>query len=688
MRQRRIQPISPVTKMRKQAYWPMWLLLGWLGVVVSVYYVAHKPFELYHVIALFQTVRGLSAASLVVALGTGTGFVLLRDTSMPPLERLTWASGLGLGAGALAALGLGAVKLLKPWLLWLLTIGGLAAVLRPLRHGLIEAWHDAPWRPRGRFQTALAIYCALVLLMGLVQSLTPPTAWDGLVYHLTGPKLYLGDGRVSHPIDIPYLGFPQLVEMLFTWGMGIGGDRAAAPIHWWYGLLTSLTLVAAGRRYGGDASGWLAPAVLLSGRTVALLLGWPYVDLALVFYATLCLLALERMEETGSKAWLVLTGVSAGLGLSTKYTALALPPALIASMAVRRLRAVRCEENTLAAWARDSLLVSGIAGLVWLPWLIKNLLLTGNPIYPFFLDGLHWDAWRSWWFDRPGTGLARTASWKLLTAPWDATVWGVEGAAGYSATISPLYLALIPLLLVTWRHLKSRQRTRLETTLVHSAVLYGFWLWGVARTALLRQTRLLLPAFGPLALVAAQAADGLRLGGEWRIDWRWVLQAAVALVLALTLVNSLLSFVHERPLPVLLGIETREDYLAHRLGWHYGAMNHLNAELDAEASVVLLWEPRSYYCSVDCCPDALLDRWLHTTQVYGHDPLDIADAWRDQGVTHVLLHRDGLDHILEAGFDPVTPADMEALEALLEEEAALVQSFGSAYELYLLEDSQ
>ena len=56
-------------------------------------------------------------------------------------------------------------------------------------------------------------------------------------------------------------------------------------------------------------------------------------------------------------------------------------------------------------------------------------------------------------------------------------------------------------------------------------------------------------------------------------------------------------------------------------------------------------------------------------------------------MTHVLLYRDGLNHILGAGFDPVTPEDVAALEALLEEEAALVKSLGSAYELYLLEDT-
>ena len=54
--------------------------------------------------------------------------------------------------------------------------------------------------------------------------------------------------------------------------------------------------------------------------------------------------------------------------------------------------------------------------LVWLPWLLKNLLLTGNPTYPFFFDGVYWDSWRTWWYDRPGTGLWYTKPWRLLMA--------------------------------------------------------------------------------------------------------------------------------------------------------------------------------------------------------------------------------------------------------------------------------
>jgi hypothetical protein len=231
-----------------------WLRIGavaallWGFVVTAAYYVAHKPFTASNLVAMGQALAGLGGAALVMALGMGVGVLILQRFDLAPAERPVWAAGLGLGAISLVGLGLGAVGLLRPWLLWLLTVVGLAATARPLWQILRAAWADPTWRPKSRFEQLLAGYCGVMLAVALVWALTPPAAWDSLVYHLTGPKLYLVAGRISHPLDLPYLGFPQLMEMLFTWGMGLAGERAAAPIHWFYGLMAVFLLVTAGQR--------------------------------------------------------------------------------------------------------------------------------------------------------------------------------------------------------------------------------------------------------------------------------------------------------------------------------------------------------------------------------------------------------------------------------------------------------
>ncbi len=674
--------------MERKTTLPLALMsLLWLFVVIAGYFVAHKPFTAANLRALGEAAAGAGGALLVVGLGTGIGLALLRRCDLLPVERLTWAMALGLGGVALTALALGALGLLRPWLLWLLTVVGLLVTARPLGRALRAAWADPTWRPQTRFERLLAGYCGLTLAVALAWALAPPTAWDGLVYHLTGPRLYLEAGRISHPLDLPYLGFPQLVEMLFAWGMGLAGERAAAPIHWGYGLATVPILVTAGRRWPGGSTGWLAAAILLSAPSITLLAGWPYVDLALLLYTTLAFLALTRSWEGSSPArrWLLLSGVCAGLALSTKYTALALLPALGLTLLLQRLAASdTCSALRITHHAtRDMLILCGIAFLVWLPWLLKNFLLTGNPTYPFFFGGIYWDDWRAWWYDRAGTGLAATAPWRLLTAPWEATVWGMEGGTGYSATIGPLFLALLPLLLAVWRQFAPLQRRRLGAALACCAVLYGFWLWGVARSALLQQTRLLVPAFGLLALLVAAAVEGLRTLPTRPLNVDWLMRAVIALVLLLNLVGMGLDWVYEGPQRVLLGYESRDEYLARRLGWYHVAMEGLDRALPPDAVVLFLWEPRAYPCRVECWPDALLDRWLHETHRHGPDGESIAADWRAQGVTHVLLFRVGYQAVAAGGFDPLSPADAQALETLLAH-LQPVANWDGVYELYAL----
>jgi hypothetical protein len=318
-----------------------------------------------------------------------------------------------------------------------------------------------------------------------------------------------------------------------------------------------------------------------------------------------------------------------------------------------------------------------------LPWLVENWLTTGNPVYPFFFPGVYWDAWRAWWYDRPGTGLATTAPWRLLTAPLEATILGTEGGEPYDATIGPLLLALTPLLIVVWSGLKREERAVAGHMLLFFGLNYGLWLIGLARSALLVQTRLLLPIFGVVAVLAAVSLDRLTILRRPQLAVDWLVRAVVSLTLALLLFSSLTTFLQINPVPVILGLETRDDYLARRLGTYQLAMEAVN-DLPSDSRVVFLWEPRSYSCQVDCWPDALLDRFLHLTYLYP-DAASIAEAWREEGVTHVLLYRLGMEAIVQDEFDPVTPRDLAILEDLQASEMKEISRVGEAYILYRLQ---
>jgi hypothetical protein len=460
----------------------------------------------------------------------------------------------------------------------------------------------------------------------------------------------------------------------------------------------------------------------------------------MMFAITAGALALARWQATGQRRWLLLAGILGGLAFAAKYTAagaiLGLATAVLLAKpgdswepvanVVGSRTETRSDQPRLPGWirrwvhlsskAKDVMLrpaeaspgtqrpfgrpqgdkstpslkctsrrfrvlgpiilfVSG-ALLTILPWILKNYLLTGNPVYPFFLPGKFWDADRAWWYSRGGTGLPLE---RLLIAPWEMTVQGVEGASGYSATLGPLWLVLLPALLIAPAARRPLARQRLRLLLVITGVAYTVWLVQVGWSGMLVQSRLLLAIFPILACLAAAAFDHLAALSTEHLHTRWVIGAVVGLVLLFTGIETGRNLLQDNPLPVLGGSQSESDYLKYKLGWYTAVMEEINT-LPEDSKVLFLWEPRSYYCRITCLPDALLDRWWHTRRM-GATAVDIAAQWQALGVTHVLVYEFGRSMIEADGYDPLTPADWAEFTALRQHLTPL-RDFDGVYQLY------
>ncbi len=660
----------------------------WAFTIVAAYFWAHKPFDG----AMLRALGG-TALSVAVWLGvSGLGAALGRRTLAAggllgdegPAERLAIAAGVGLGVISLLVWSLGMVGLFRPWAAWVLVIA--LAVL--LRRDLLLVSRDLRAfrlpRPENGLERWFRFYGVAVLALAFLSALAPPTAWDSLVYHLTGPDLYIEAGKITQPFDLPYLGMPQLGQMQFALGMLLLGDGTTALFHFGYGLMAVAITAALARRAFGRRAAWFAAVLLLSVPTLFTLMSQPYVDVTLLFYATAAFYAFlrwytSRSTTNAKTGWLALLGLFCGFGGGVKYTAVAVPFALGLSIVW-----VSRRDGPVAIIRRLSL-VAAISIAVVLPWILENWLTTGNPVYPFFFDNaLYWDEWRGWWYDRPGTGLAATAPWRLLIVPLEATVRGTEGTEFYEATLGPLLLIAGGLLLSVRSALKQEEKAICAHMSLFFVLNYMLWLNGVARTALLLRARFLFFTFGVAAALGGLALARLPTLNRPQLDVNWLMKTVVSLTLALILFTQFTSFLAINPLPVATGVEPETQYLRRRLGLHQVVMERVN-ELPAGASIVFLWEPRSYLCEVDCRPDAMLDRFLHHTHFLGHDAGEIASAWREEGMTHVLLYQDGVERIVEAGFDPVTDEDLAILQQLRDDALTPIADWDGAYILYALE---
>jgi len=384
----------------------------------------------------------------------------------------------------------------------------------------------------------------------------------------------------------------------------------------------------------------------------------------------------EQAPPIGSLriAQLVLAGLFAGLAFNTKYTAVWMVAGL-ALVAYLRRRSIR-EPAIFAATVTVSMI----------PFLLKNWLLTANPIYPFFLPGRFWDSFRGVWYSRPGTGLGVGS---LILAPWEATIWGLEGGyfeghPSYGATIGPILLALIPLAFLRLREAASARDRTQSALWVACGIAYVGWLAQLAFSQLLVQTRLLFGVLPGLAILAAAGFEGLGSFGRRGRSARFIIGGLLSFTLGLTALQAALGFFSASPLRVVSGSESDSEFLTGRLGQYALAMQALDRLPDG-SRVRFLWEPRSYYCpsGLTCEPDALLDRWWHERRV-GGDAAQIITAWGQLGVTHVLYYQLGAEAVRAAGFDPLSDADWEQLEKFLTDRLVITESFDAAYTLYRL----
>ena len=654
-------------RLRPKSIWSrviVGMALIWFVAVILAYYAVHKPFGAPQIDAIRDlattAIGGLSA----VALANLLGWTVFRKLSnFSNAERLTLQIGLGFGIIGLSLLALGLAGAYSPLVLWLL-------LLLPLPISLYRLRKDARELPRPSTR-GLTIFVGLALVLILIRALTPPTAWDSLVYHLTGPKLYQEAGRIQHDVDLAYLGFPKAGSMLFLLGLQLAGPQLAQLFHATFFVMT-IALTPGLVRSAAPGRSWLAVAILVAVPSAALLAGWAYVDWIAAF-AGLASYRLIRVSDTERvDRALILAGFFAALALNTKYTAawLVLGLSLVVLLRGRSLR----------RWV--AFLLSTAAFVA--PFLLTNLLLTGNPVYPFFFEGIYWDDHRAFWFSRFGTGLSLP---KLIAAPWEASIWGIEGGfyeghASYGATVGPLLLALIPLITLRLMLDRSARLGSVRDLVVVAGVAYLGWLVMLSSSSLLIQSRLLFPALPFLAALAAIGFDTVGHVGRWGVSVRFVLGGLVAFVLALTATGMIIDTIQADPISVVLRAESEQAYLARRLGYHYQAMQEIN-RLGGKPKVRFLWEPRSYYCGggVLCEPDALLDRWWHDRQHFSTAE-EVMTRWREEGVTHVLFHRAGAEAVRAAGFVPLNVEDWEALGRFLEQQMVPVGAFGDAYVLY------
>ena len=221
------------------------------------------------------------------------------------------------------------------------------------------------------------IALAIVFICALIAAQAPPSSLDELAYHLAVPWTWVKEHRA---IDLPLIShsyFPLGIESadlpLLTILDQLSGGIASHFLHLGAALAATAMLF---RRSRGNA---IALAAIVTTPALALIAGWSLVDWPLIGICAILVLALD-----GDDAAAISMAIAAGL--LTKYTFI--PFALIGCglWAVGRGRSTRPADesrgNSHTPHPTPHSLLYGIT--IGSIFFIRNLILTANPIAPFF----------------------------------------------------------------------------------------------------------------------------------------------------------------------------------------------------------------------------------------------------------------------------------------------------------------
>ena len=558
----------------------------------------------------------LLTLSALAAAGAGRRLAGALAEGFAEDERTVAGATLGLGILSLGTFALAALGLLKPWAVsallgasWLYGWPEVRPALGALEDGARRA-ASRPW------------LCALIggpLLLALWACLVPPHQYDSLVYHLALPQEYLRAGRLTAPGGILYAHFPQNGEMLFSLALALGSDLLAQMFVWLAAALTIAWLLTFGRRLT-SAAPWAA--VLVATHTAVLLMSsTTYVEPLVMLWITAAVLSFEASDDGSHSGPLMLSAVFMGLALGTKYYA-----GLAAVLLVARL-----------VWRgrfKAAVVFAAVAGALFSPWLVKNWIFVGNPVFPFLYrlfpaTKIGWTADLASGYFQVLTeyGHARGFFRDLASLPvllfrnplrfgggmdvlgdlgWDLTLW------------------LWPVgLWAAWKH--KGPRGLAAFTVVYAA---GWFTTGVV----LRFLTALAPA---LALVGAAGVAAWR--EEAGPSARAVAAAAAGLLISGHLFLAL--YVHGvfGSGAVLLALEDRETFLSRRLEY-YPCAAFAREGLAPGDKILVVGEQRGYYL-----PRAHLSSTVHAPNLYvsradaAASPEDLALALRADGFTHLLF---------------------------------------------------
>jgi hypothetical protein len=392
-------------------------------------------------------------------------------------------------------------------------------------------------KPDKLFFIVLLLF-VLQLTVNVIGALGPELAFDALWYHLTLPKIYL----LNHSVFfIPggllyYSAMPKLAEMLYIGGLAFGNEVSVKLVHFTFGFLVCLSFYKFQRKFFTPFLSLLGVLILYSNLVFAWESTTAYIDLVRTFFEMLSLWAFINWWQSQNTKWFYICAAMCGFAIATKL--LAIGSLFIFSLLILYHYFYKREYKTMVQRLINFWFISL---LIPLPWFIFSFINTGNPVYPFFSNLYPVSP------VTPNIFQFFMEVWKLFTQASDP--------------ISPLYIMLLPLLIVEYKKFKK------ETKVIAFYSFLAILVWYITpRTGGGRFILPYLPAFSFLCVAVLN--EVLRNAKRYTKQVGKFIISLIFLIAVITLGYRLLA--NTKYMPVVFHTQTKHDFLSNNLNFDFG----------------------------------------------------------------------------------------------------------------------
>ena len=491
--------------------------------------------------------------------------------------------------------------------------------------------------------TCLFLLTIVLILLASV----PPVSRDALVHHLAVPKLYLSYGRM---IELPWLEFsyyPMNMDLLYIVPLFFNFAIGAKYIHLSFAILTAITLYCYLSKLITRNYAILGMILFLTTPIVVKLSTTAYVDLGLTFFSfTALILLFEWRNNEFRSRYLVLAGISCGLALGVKYTGyisflffLGLIPFLVSSSSRSHAKAIHSRQ------LRAILIFFTISIITVSPWLIRNALWTGNPVYPMF-NTLFSNQETSFTIEQSPFVIRKIiyneSWWETLLIPVRIFFQGQDNnPALFDGVLNPFYLFFIPFIFITHKKV-----VVLDQDTFYLIIYCFFFLFFVFFFRDMR-IRYLAPIIPVLVIILTLGLKNcyFLISRNITIKNKKLIKTVILIISVIILIPNALYMVREYkkidPIGYISGKVSREEYISQRVA-EYPVINYSNTHLNNNAKLLCVFlGNRGYYLDKDHRFDksggiSQLQTLLSSTP----EPGLLLDDLTNLGYTHLLIRTD------------------------------------------------